>query len=105
MSTDTLTPPPAVAVERADGRPTLSRLIHSEWIKFRSLRSSWYTLGAAAAAMLVLSVVIAYNTGRNPTGLDRKTPSLRRRSRATTSRNCSLGCSACYSYLASTAPA
>lgn len=70
MSTDTLTPPSAAALERADGRPTLSRLVHSEWIKFRSLRSSWYTLGGAAAAMLVLSVVIAYNTGRNPAGLD-----------------------------------
>ena len=70
MTTDSLTPSRVAVLERSDGRPTLSRLVRSEWIKFWSLRSSWYTLGGASAAMLVLSVVIAYNTGRNPIGLD-----------------------------------
>lgn len=70
MSTETLVPPPVAATQRPDGRPSLSRLVRSEWIKFRSLRSSWYTIGGASAAMLVLAVVIAYNTGRHPAGLD-----------------------------------
>ncbi len=41
---------------------TLPRTITSEWIKFRSLRSSWFVLGGAVLGMLVLSLVIAYNT-------------------------------------------
>jgi ABC-2 type transport system permease protein len=41
---------------------TLPRVVRSEWIKFRSLRSSWFVLGAAVLGMLLLSLVIAYNT-------------------------------------------
>jgi ABC-2 type transport system permease protein len=41
---------------------TLPRVVRSEWIKFRSLRSSWFVLGGAVLGMLVLSLVIAYNT-------------------------------------------
>lgn len=71
MNTETLDPPtrarPATPVA---GPVTFGGLVRSEWIKFRSLRSSWYTLGAAAAAMVVLGVVIGYEVGRNPVGLD-----------------------------------
>ena len=52
------------------GRVTFGGLLRSEWVKFRSLRSSWYTLGSAVAAMVVLGVVIGWQTGRNPTNLD-----------------------------------
>ncbi len=41
---------------------TLPRAVKSEWVKFRSLRSSWFVLGGAVLGMLVLSLVIAYNT-------------------------------------------
>jgi ABC-type transport system involved in multi-copper enzyme maturation permease subunit len=60
----------AVTVERTrrpDSRVvvhpvTLRRTVTSEWIKFRSLRSSWFVLGGAVLGMLVISMVIAYNT-------------------------------------------
>ena len=52
------------------GQVTFTGLLRSEWIKFRSLRSSWYTLAAAAAAMMVLGVVIGYEIGHNPANLD-----------------------------------
>jgi ABC-2 type transport system permease protein len=69
VSTATLTPPVRTAVE-TDGRVTFGGLVRSEWIKFRSLRSSWYTLAAAAAAMVVLGLTIGYEIGRNPVNLD-----------------------------------
>lgn len=40
----------------------LRRTIRSEWIKFRTLHSSWYTLGAAAAALIVIGLVVGYVT-------------------------------------------
>lgn len=49
---------------------TLPRAVRSEWIKFRSLRSSWYVLGGAVAGMLVLSLVIGYNTRHLTHGQD-----------------------------------
>ncbi|HEU5008282.1 MAG TPA: hypothetical protein VFT67_14995 [Jatrophihabitantaceae bacterium] len=39
----------------------------SEWVKFRSLRSSWAVLGAAVLGMLVIGLIVAYNT-RHLTG-------------------------------------
>jgi ABC-2 type transport system permease protein len=50
--------PPAC---RRDETVTFARIIHAEWIKFRTLRSSWLTLGAAAALMVVIGLVIGYN--------------------------------------------
>ena len=41
---------------------TLRRVIRSEWIKFWTLRSTSAVLGAAVVGMLVLAVVVAYNT-------------------------------------------
>ncbi|PYC77306.1 ABC transporter permease [Streptomyces tateyamensis] len=38
-----------VSQESGTGRLTLPRVVHAEWIKFRSLRSSWITLAVAAA--------------------------------------------------------
>ena len=48
----------------------LAYTVRSEWIKFRTLRSTSATLAAAVAGFFVLGLVIAYQTGRNPTGLD-----------------------------------
>lgn len=68
MSTTMTTPvdlPPAHTA-----RPvTFAGAARSEWIKFRSLRSSWFTLGAAVVAFVAISLAIAYNTGRNFGGL------------------------------------
>jgi ABC-type transport system involved in multi-copper enzyme maturation permease subunit len=41
---------------------TLPRTAKSEWIKFRSLRSSWAMLGAAVLGMLAAGLIVAYNT-------------------------------------------
>ena len=44
------------------GRVTPGRVLRAEWIKFRTLRSSWLTLGAAVAMMVVVGLVIGYVT-------------------------------------------
>ncbi len=49
----------------SQGDVTLRRVVASEWIKFRTLRSSWVVLLAAVLAMIVLGMVIGYNVGRN----------------------------------------
>ena len=54
---------------RVDGPVTQRGVIASEWLKFRSLRSTLLVLGAAVAGMVAFGAIIAFNT-RNPTGLD-----------------------------------
>ena len=54
---------------RVDGPVTQRGVIVSEWLKFRSLRSTLLVLAAAVVAMVVFGAVIAFNT-RNPAGLD-----------------------------------
>lgn len=49
---------------------TFPRAVHSEWIKFRTLRSSWLVLAAAVAALIVIGTLIGYNTGKHPAHLD-----------------------------------
>jgi ABC-type transport system involved in multi-copper enzyme maturation permease subunit len=38
------------------------RAIRSEWIKFRTLRSTWAVLGVAVVAMVLVGLIVAYNT-------------------------------------------
>ncbi len=50
-------------IERV-GRPgheavTMSRVIHSEWIKFKSLRSTWISIAAALFAAVVLGILFS----------------------------------------------
>jgi ABC-2 type transport system permease protein len=44
------------------GKVTFARVMNAEWIKFRTLRSSWLTLGAAVALMVIIGLVIGYTT-------------------------------------------
>lgn len=53
---------PRVPLDEVGGPVTQARVIDSEWLKFRTLRSTWAVLGAAVLGMLVLGTVIAYNT-------------------------------------------
>ena len=64
MSTPLLdTRPTAPATPRTESQPvTVRRAIASEWIKFRTLRSTWAVLGVAVVGMVVLGLVVAYNT-------------------------------------------
>ncbi|NYJ73273.1 ABC transporter permease [Allobranchiibius huperziae] len=41
---------------------SLPRVVTSEFIKFRSLRSSWAVLGGAVLGMLVVALIVGYNT-------------------------------------------
>lgn len=66
MTSPALVPPAAAERTEALGTEaqpvTLRRVVKSEWIKFWTLRSTWLVLGAAVAGMVVLALVIAYNT-------------------------------------------
>lgn len=66
MSSPTIAAPAAAERAEAPGieaQPvTLRRVIKSEWIKFWTLRSTWLVLGGAVAGMVVLALVVAYNT-------------------------------------------
>ena len=66
MSSPTLATPAAAGRTEASGTEaqpvTLRRVITAEWIKFWTLRSTWLVLGAAVAGMIVLALVVAYNT-------------------------------------------
>ena len=46
----------------SDEKVTFARAMTAEWIKFRTLRSSWFTLGTAVALMVIIGLVIGYNT-------------------------------------------
>ncbi|MDH6138953.1 MULTISPECIES: ABC transporter permease [Kitasatospora] len=45
-----------------DGKVTLPRVVTSEWIKFRSLRSSWITLAVAAALTIGFGALFCWAT-------------------------------------------
>lgn len=65
-----LTQTPSVA-PAGGGEVSLRRAITSEWIKFRTLRSTWYTLAGAVAAVVVIGIVIGYLTSTSSwSGLD-----------------------------------
>jgi hypothetical protein len=63
MSTTALTRPTRLQPAGSQReRVTLNRVMNSEWIKFRSLRSSWYTLLGAVAALIGIGLIVGYAT-------------------------------------------
>ncbi|MFL6109482.1 MAG: ABC transporter permease subunit [Marmoricola sp.] len=58
MSTET-------ARRETDHRVTFARVTRSEWIKFWSLRSTWFTLLGAIAGVIIIGQLIGYNTGKS----------------------------------------
>lgn len=61
--TPATTAPGAPAPGRAGaGRVTLPRVVHSEWVKFRSLRSTWLTLLTAAVLTVGLGALFCWAT-------------------------------------------
>ncbi len=67
--TDTLAPVSETSSASTRLRVTLPRVVLSEWTKFRSLRSTVYTLLAAVAFMIGLGALITAVTGHEPGGL------------------------------------
>ncbi|MFI9275178.1 ABC transporter permease subunit [Kitasatospora sp. NPDC052896] len=61
MSTATVSPRSST-VDAVGGKVTLPRVITGEWIKFRTLRSSWITLLAASLATVGFGLLICYVT-------------------------------------------
>lgn len=61
MSSTTLTPR-TTDTAPAGADVTAARVVSSEWLKLRTLRSSWYTLGAAVVAMIAIGLIIGYAT-------------------------------------------
>jgi ABC-2 type transport system permease protein len=54
---------PSSGRRRVQSQPvTTRRAITSEWVKWKTLRSTWWVLGVAVAAMVVFGLIIAYNT-------------------------------------------
>ncbi|MGF1427669.1 ABC transporter permease [Kitasatospora sp. LaBMicrA B282] len=63
MSTATATPAPtspAASRSAVGGSVTLPRVVHAEWIKFRTLRSTYYTLIAAVIFMIGFGLLACY---------------------------------------------
>jgi ABC-2 type transport system permease protein len=70
IATDTVeyTPPARTTV---NSQPvTLPRVITSEWLKFRTLRSTMVVLGVAAVAMVAIALVVGYNTRHITASID-----------------------------------
>jgi ABC-type transport system involved in multi-copper enzyme maturation permease subunit len=68
--TDTLTPASATTDAPTRLRVTGPRVVRSEWTKFRSLRSTVYTLLIAVVVMIGLGAMIAAITANQPGGLE-----------------------------------
>jgi ABC-2 type transport system permease protein len=68
MSTATLATPSAADTGTRDyARPqpvTLRRVVSAEWIKFWTLRSTRGVLGAAVVGMILIALIVAFNTRR-----------------------------------------
>ena len=63
MTTLELDVRPAETAPAVTARPvTLPRVIHSQWLSFHTLRSSWAVLGAAVLGMAAIGLVVAWNT-------------------------------------------
>jgi ABC-2 type transport system permease protein len=55
--------PSAFRAESVPNEPvTLGRATHSEWVKFRTLRSTVSVLGIAVIGLLAIALIVAYNT-------------------------------------------
>jgi ABC-2 type transport system permease protein len=71
MTATQATRPASITGSRDTGlRVTQSRVVLSEWTKFRSLRSTVYTLLAAVVFMIGLGALFAAITAGQPGGLE-----------------------------------
>lgn len=52
------------------GPVTPARVLHSEWTKFRSVRSTWWSIAAAVALTVGIGVLFQWLAGSQPTSAD-----------------------------------
>jgi ABC-2 type transport system permease protein len=62
--------PPAPRADSTEHRVTFGRVVTAEWIKFRTLRSTLAVLGAAMLGLLLIALIVAYNTRHITPSLD-----------------------------------
>lgn len=72
MTATTVAPHTAVREQTAVRRTSFTDTLAAEWTKLISLRSSWYTIGGAAAASIAMAAMICLATASQ---WDRMTPS------------------------------
>lgn len=60
--TTTATPQPAAGLHATEPRARFRDLVAAEWIKLRSLRSTWIAYGVTALAVIALNAGTAYDT-------------------------------------------
>jgi ABC-type transport system involved in multi-copper enzyme maturation permease subunit len=72
VSTATLPAPTSTRqpVSTSAERVTQGRVVRSEWIKFRSLRSSWFTMFASIVGMIGIGLLISYVTQQHWARMD-----------------------------------
>ncbi|RXR26803.1 ABC transporter permease [Oerskovia turbata] len=59
MTAATVSPARPTAQRASSSRLTFGGVLKSEWIKFRSLRSTWWTIGATVVVMVLFSLTMA----------------------------------------------
>jgi len=69
--TATLTPPTSTGVPiRTAAHVTQARVVRSEWLKFRTLRSSWITLTAGVLGMVGIGLLVSWATNNHWSRMD-----------------------------------
>lgn len=63
-------PAPVAATAHRRGHVTQLRVVHSEWIKLRTLRSTFFTLLAAVVALVGLGALFSYFTASHWSGMN-----------------------------------
>jgi len=59
MTAATVSPARPTASRKPSARLSMGGILKSEWIKFRSLRSTWWTIGATVVVMVLFSLTMA----------------------------------------------
>lgn len=59
MTTATFSAPAPATTLRTTARLSFGRVLRSEWVKFRSVRSTWWTMGSTVVVMMLFGVVMA----------------------------------------------
>nr|WP_128082708.1 hypothetical protein [Cellulosimicrobium sp. MM] len=59
MTTATFSAPAPATTLRTTARLSFGHVLRSEWVKFRTVRSTWWTMGSTVVVMMLFGVVMA----------------------------------------------